>query len=189
MFHSAGAEPQSLAPLGELLGSRFRKTWVVSVAAQPKGSAPGGREWFARQGLTEENQGLRVTGALPGFVAAVRRWQATTCIVAAQTYLLGFSQGAIMVLESTQTSQQLCAGAVCVAGRLVRPPRIKPRCSIKLIHGDADSVIPHQLALEAKASLASLGSEVAVDLVPFLRHQIDARVADRIVQQLQAWIV
>lgn len=39
---------------------------------------------------------------MPGFVTRVRAWQAASRLSAQATTLLGFSQGGIMALESTQ---------------------------------------------------------------------------------------
>jgi hypothetical protein len=115
----------------------------------------------------------------------VRRWQSVAGLSAAQTTLIGFSQGAIMSLESTQLDSPPAARVVALSGRFAQPPRVAHRwVHTHFIHGDADPVMPVHGAIVALAQLQSLGAHAALDRLAGLGHGIDARVTDAIVRRL-----
>jgi phospholipase/carboxylesterase len=77
----------------------------------------------------------------------------------AQTTLVGFSQGAIMALESTQQGRPPGSRVVVLSGRFAQPPRIA-HASVRthLMHGDADAVMPVRGAVSALTELQGLGT-------------------------------
>lgn len=100
---------------------------------------------------------------------------------AAATTLLGFSQGAIMALESTQQPEPLATRVIAIAGRFAQPPRVAPaQLALHLLHGEQDRVMAPSLASEAAAQWRALGGRATLDLLPGLAHGIDARVAQRV---------
>ncbi|HSV78739.1 MAG TPA: hypothetical protein VLK85_05975 [Ramlibacter sp.] len=56
----------------------------------------------------------------------MRAWQRESGIGANATALIGFSQGAIMALESTQQPEPVAARVIAIAGRFAQPPRVAP---------------------------------------------------------------
>lgn len=100
---------------------------------------------------------------------------------AAGTTLIGFSQGSIMALESTQLRETLAARVISLAGRFAAPPRVAPAATqVHLLHGEQDQVIDPRYSLLAAEALRALGATVSVELFPGLGHGIDARVAARV---------
>ena len=183
LFHGVGSNACDLEPLGEALVPHLAGALVVSVQAPE--AAGRGWQWFSVQGVTEADRPARVAAALPGFVQTVQRWQEATALTPAQTTLVGFSQGAIMALESTQLDSPPAARVVALSGRFARPPRVAYR-SVRthLMHGDADAVMPVRGAVEALAQLQGLGAVATLDRFPGLGHGIDGRVVDAIVRRL-----
>ncbi len=184
LFHGVGSSARDLAPLGEALAPHLPDAVIASVQA-PEPLGPGW-QWFSIQGVTETNRPARVAAAMPGFVQAVRQWQETCAVAPARTTLIGFSQGAIMALESTQLEgPPSAARVVALSGRFARPPRIA-HASVRthLMHGDVDPVMPVRGAIEALADLEGLGAVATLDRFPGLGHGIDARVVDAIVRRL-----
>lgn len=183
LFHGVGSSARDLVPLGEALAPHLPDAVIVSVQA-PEASGPGW-QWFSVQGVTETNRPARVAAAMPGFVQAVRQWQETCVVAPAGTTLIGFSQGTIMALESTQLEEPPVARVVALSGRFARPPRFA-HASVRthLMHGDADAVMPVRGAIDALTLLKGIGAVATLDRFPGLGHGIDARVVDAVVRRL-----
>ena len=184
LLHGVGSSARDLVPLGEALAPHLPDAAIVSLQA-PEASGPGW-QWFSVRGVTEADRPARVAAAMPRFVQAVRQWQETCAIGPERTTLIGFSQGAIMALESTQLASLLAARVIALSGRFARPPRIA-HGSVRthLMHGDADAVMPVRLAVDALAQMQGLGAVATLDRFPGLGHGIDTRVVDAIVRRLE----
>lgn len=116
----------------------------------------------------------------------VREWQKASGLDTARTTLIGFSQGAIMALESTQADGPPAVRVIALSGRFAQPPRVAPKATrVHLIHGDADRVMPVQPAQDALAQLQALGGPATLDRLPRLGHGIDSRVLGAIVGHMQ----
>ena len=185
LFHGVGSSAPDLAPMGRTLAPHMPDALIVSVQApDAQGS---GWQWFSVQGVTEANRPARVAATMPRFVQAVRDWQQASGVDSARTTLIGFSQGAIMALESTQLDSPLAGRVFALAGRFAQPPRLAPMTTlVHLMHGDADPVMPLRLAVDALGQLRALGGRATLDRFPGLGHGIDARVQDAIVVRLRA---
>lgn len=117
--------------------------------------------------------------------APLAHWQREAGADAASTTLIGFSQGSIMALESTQQGQALAGRVVAIAGRFaLSPRRAPPDTVVHLMNGDQDPVMPIALAIDAASSLRTLGATVTIDEFAGLGHGIDARVLQRVAQRL-----
>lgn len=187
MFHGVGATPDDLVPLGRLIAGQEAGALVVSVQAPWPSDFGSGRQWFSVAGVTEADRPARVAAAMPAFLQTVRGWQASAHLSAAQTVLLGFSQGAIMSLASTQQAADPPGGRViAIAGRFAAPPRCAPKpISIHLLHGLQDAVIPASCSHDAHAQWTALGGRATLDTFEGLGHGIDMRVAARVLALLR----
>jgi phospholipase/carboxylesterase len=183
LFHGVGSNAPDLAPLGEALAPHLPDAVIVSVQAPD--AAGRGWHWFSIQGVTEADRPARVAAAMPGFVQTVQRWQEAAALAPAQTTLIGFSQGAIMALESTQLDRPPATRVVALSGRFAQPPRIA-HASVRthLMHGDTDAVMPVLGAVDALAQLQALRAAATLDRFPGLGHGIDGRVVEAIVRRL-----
>lgn len=177
LFHGVGSTAAHLAPLGEAIAKAVPDAQVVSVNGPHPSTLGSGREWFSVVGITEQDRPARLAQAMPVFRQAVAHWQRHSGVDAGHTALVGFSQGAIMSLESTQAGEALLAAqVVSLAGRLATPARsAPPGVRYHLIHGTQDGVVGAQHAQQAAAELKALGAEVTLDLLDGLGHTIDAR--------------
>jgi phospholipase/carboxylesterase len=159
---------------------------VVAVRSPFASDLGAGWQWFSVQGVTESNRSERITAAMPRFADTVRRWQAHTGLTAGQTALAGFSQGAIMSLESTQVGQPLAGRVVSLSGRFAVPPRTAPAGVVwRFVHGAQDPVIPAAFSTDAAAQLQSLGADAHAHILPGLGHGIDQRALDLLVKALE----
>lgn len=186
LFHGVGSSAEDLRPLGEALAAQRPQDWVVNVRSPLPSESGGGWQWFSVLGVTEQNRPARVAAAMPAFQTAVRSWQHETGVGPAGTTLVGFSQGAIMALESTQSDgAALAARVMALSGRFAQMPRRAPLdTDIHLMHGDQDRVMPVVLAVDAVRHLRALGARSTLDNFPGLGHGIDARVVDAIVRRM-----
>lgn len=186
LFHGVGADAAGLVPLGRSLAAAFPQAAVASVpAAFPFDAGPGGRQWFSILGVTEENRAGRVAQALPHFEAAVRAEQQRHGIGADRTTLVGFSQGAILSLESARAGSGLAARIVSLAGRFAQLPQSAPEARIHFLHGAVDPVIPAQQAVEAAQRLQALGAPVTLDVIPGTPHAISPPMEQALLARLR----
>ena len=176
-FHGVGSNAQDLVSVAQQFAKALPNAMVVSVDAPQQSDFGAGRQWFSVAGVTEESRPARVQAAMPAFQSTVQEWQASAGVTADKTILVGFSQGAIMSLESTQRPVVLAGQVIAFAGRFARPPKVPPaHTTINLIHGDADPVIAASYSTAAASQLQALGTKVSVDIVPGMGHGIDKQM-------------
>jgi len=189
LFHGVGATPHDMAPLGQHLAQAFPAACVVCIAAPQACDLGQGYQWFSVTGVTEDNRPQRVAAALPGFVTTVRQWQQNTGVTEQGTALIGFSQGAIMALESTQQGPVLAGRVVALSGRFAQRPQTAPTdTTLHLVHGKSDPVIHYGYTVAAAERLLELGADLTADVIPFLGHQINNAVADLVLERLTGYL-
>jgi phospholipase/carboxylesterase len=176
-FHGVGSNAQDLVPVARQFAKALPNALVVSVDAPQQSDFGAGRQWFSVAGVTEDSRPARVEAAMPAFQSTVQAWQALAGVTAGQTLLVGFSQGAIMSLESTQRPPVLAGQVISFAGRFATAPKVPPaQTTINLVHGEADPVIAASHSRTAASQLQALGAAVTVDTVPGIGHGIDPQM-------------
>lgn len=190
LFHGVGSTPESLVSLGERLADEFPSAAVISVRAPDPSDLGAGYQWFPVAGITEDNRAGRIAAAMPRFVDSVRGFQQATGTTAAQTALVGFSQGAIMALAATQLPGAVLAGRVIsLAGRFAGLPTVAPvETTLHMIHGRRDAVVAHEHSVAAAERLIVLGGDVTADVIAGLGHAVDLEVVDLLVHRLQTHV-
>jgi phospholipase/carboxylesterase len=186
LFHGVGASAAGLVPLGQRLAEEFPQAAVVSVPSPHESDLGAGRQWFSVRGVTEDNREERIAAAMPLVERTVHELQRRFVVDAAATTLVGFSQGAIMSLESARMGKALAGRVVSIAGRFAHLPDAAPHCTVHFIHGQDDAVIPSRLAVDAAERLAALGANVTTDILPHAGHQITPAMANAMLQRLRA---
>jgi phospholipase/carboxylesterase len=185
LFHGLGAAPDDLVPLGLILAKRFPQSAVVSVQAPQDCPYSSGFQWYPMDGITESERPVRSAQALPFFQQAVQQWQQAFGVGVEATALVGFSQGAIMALESTQQPPLLAARVVSLSGRFNSLPQRAPEnCTLHLIHGKQDGVIAYSHTVLAAEKLVELRADITADVIPFVGHEINAAIADLVIERL-----
>jgi phospholipase/carboxylesterase len=189
LFHGVGGTPGDMQALGERLAQAFPQAAIVGVAAAFACDLGHGRQWFSVQGIDDANRPERVAQALPLFLAEVQRWQLQMGVPAAATALIGFSQGAILALEASKQTELLAARVVGIAGRFITlPAQMHANCTIHLIHGKSDGVMPYGLTVQAAEHLVAMGADVTADVLLFVRHEMPGEVMDLVLDRLQGHI-
>jgi phospholipase/carboxylesterase len=177
LFHGVGSDAQNLVSVGQAFAAKYPAALVLSLEGLQASDFGHGRQWFSVAGVTEENRPGRVAAVMPAFRALVERLQAASGVAAANTMLIGFSQGSIMALESTQTLPALAAQVVAFSGRFASAPTLAAHgTSVHLIHGDADPVMSVENSRSAAMHLQALGVPVTLDIEPGMGHGINARM-------------
>lgn len=186
LLHGVGASPTDLVPLGRLIADAHPAARVMSLPGTDASDLGTGRQWFSVQGVTDEDRPRRVAAAMPAFAQAVEACQHAAGIGADRTVLVGFSQGAIMALESTRIlTEPPARTVVAIAGRYaVLPQAAAQGVQVHLVHGDADAVMAVQLAHSGEQRLRALGAAVSLDVIPGLGHGIDMRAAQAVLARL-----
>ena len=187
LFHGVGATAEGLAPLGKIIGAQFPQSAVLSVPSPFESDLGAGRQWFSVRGITEDNRIARIEEAMPLFGQTVRDLQQRYGVGAEATTLVGFSQGAIMALESARQGQALAGRIGSIAGRFAQLPDVAPGgTTLHLVHGQEDPVIPSAQTVAAAQKLKALGADVTADVVPGAGHGITQPMVQALLQRLRA---
>lgn len=165
--HGYGADGNDLISLAEPLKPHLPDTVYYAPDAPNRCKInPMGYEWFPIpwiDGSSEEEAraGMETSAAM------LDDWLTETMqaegIDAANTMLVGFSQGTMMSLHIGPRREEQLAGIVGFSGRLLYPERLKEaktKPPILLVHGDMDDVVPPQSLQEAAQALVEAGFEV-----------------------------
>jgi phospholipase/carboxylesterase len=188
LFHGVGGSPAEMAPLGRRLAESFRDAFIVSVAAYRQSDRGPGRQWFSIREISDENRPIRVATAMPHFRAGIGYWQRQANVTADGTMLFGFSQGAIMSLESIRIARE-AAYVVAMAGRFASAPTVPPGdTSFHLLHGESDSVIASTHSVNAGNVLRGWGADVTVDLLPSVGHVLHEEMQHRAIARLGRYL-
>ena len=174
LFHGVGDNPVSMGQIGSWFAPLFPDALIVSVGgAEASGT---GRQWFSVDSISEENRQQRVDAIMPTFIETVRHWQQQSGVRPQATALIGFSQGAIMALESIKALPGLASRVIAFNGRYATLPTVASTATtVHLIHGGEDRVIDLSWAVAAQEALLALGGDVTLDIVDDLPHAIDDR--------------
>ena len=185
LMHGVGSVPQSMLGAARWFANRDSSAMVVSIASpEPSDVSSNGLQWFSVRGVTEGNRQARVDAAMPAFVATVQHWQRVSGTDAQRTIVAGFSQGAIMALESSKLAKPPATRIVAFAGRFATLPVKQINAVIHLLHGDADPVMPSALAQAAQAQLLLLKTDVTLDLAHGVGHEPHPALLERLSAQL-----
>jgi len=189
LFHGVGGQAQDLQALGLRLAQAFPQAAVLALPGPQVGDHGQGRQWFSVRGIDDAERCKRVAQVLPGFVAQVRSWQAQLQVSPAATALVGFSQGGILALEASKASELLAARVIAIGARYASlPQQMHANCTVHLVHGQADAIMPCALAVAAAEHLLSVDADVTADVLPQVGHEINAEVMDVVLARLQGYI-
>jgi phospholipase/carboxylesterase len=203
LLHGVGSHEGDLMGLAPYLDGRF---FIVS-ARGPVTLAPGMFAWFHVQ-LDPAQPIINAEEAERSRLALVRFIDEATAAYGtdpARTYLLGFSQGAIMSVSLALTHPEKLAGVAAMSGRVL--PEVLPKMApaermrglpILVVHGTEDPILPihHGRAIRDRLSALPVtltyreytmghyvSDESLADVATWLQQRLDEpprqRLADR----------
>jgi phospholipase/carboxylesterase len=190
LFHGVGGSADGMAPLARRLRAEYPQSAVLGFnGPEPYDGGTGGFQWFSVRDITEQSRPSRVAEALPGFIATVRAAQKRFDVSWERTALFGFSQGAIMAMESVQGEPSLAGRVLAFSGRYATPPMAAPvDTTLHFCHGLNDNVIAYPLQADAAERLIALGADVTADILPGIGHELHPQLIDKAIMQLRTFL-
>jgi len=178
LLHGLGSDGRDLHGLVPYLAPILPNAVFVSPDAPfPCDMAPMGYQWFSLQEWTQEKVLAGVKTAAPILEAFIREQAEKHGVAAEKTVLLGFSQGTMMSLYVGPRYPEKLGGVLGYSGALIWDEDTKPDdlnvIPVRLIHGEADPVVPVSSRAQAIAKLEEFGFEVSGHTTPGLPHSID----------------
>lgn len=172
-FHGEGSSPEEFTPLALSWQLKFPGATVLVMQGQRE-RTPGRWEWYDSRGVGEPRL-ARLQDAAKNMAIQIRDTQIQQGFSGESTILVGFSQGANLLLEIVRSHPELCGIAIAYSGRLMRPIRANENIGtpIHLIHGSLDSLVPLVYARQAFDGLKSIGADVSLDVIEDGSHHID----------------
>lgn len=177
LLHGYGSDGADLIALGSHWQAMLPDALFVAPNAPEESAAnPMGYQWFA---LSLDRPNDRQAGAplaRPVIEAFLRALWAQTGLGAHDTFLVGFSQGAMMALHVGMALDEQLAGVVAFSGAFIPPAGFHegagPRPPVCLVHGDEDTVVDPDLSRQAADALRARGVEVNYHVSEGVGHGI-----------------
>jgi phospholipase/carboxylesterase len=179
LVHGFGADGQDLIDLAPvwaevLPGAAF----VAPDGPEPCAGGPFGRQWFSLWDRSAAQLEAGVAQAAAALAPFVMEEAARLGLAPGRVALMGFSQGAMTVLETGLCGalpEVACilaySGGMIGADRLAG--RLAARPAVLLVHGEADEVVPVAASRMAESALAEAGVPVRALYRPGLGHGLD----------------
>ncbi len=177
LCHGLGADAFDLIDLAPSWQHACPDALFVSVHAPFQHDSGFGRQWWsvADRSPAVMEAGVRSAATyLHGFIDA----ELTRLGLPADAYaLMGFSQGAMMVLYAGLRRATAPKAILAYSGALIAPDALASRTNsapVLLIHGESDDVVPAFRSRDAEKALRAAGVPVQSVFTPGLGHGIDA---------------
>lgn len=172
-LHGRGATSEDLVPLGELLAPGW--SWVFPDAPRPwpKDGPTYGLCWY-ESGRDRAAEIAESRARLTATIAAARAALASGPVV-----LLGFSQGALMTLDTGLREPSPASLLIALSGYLHEDVGSPASPRTLIAHGTKDDVVPVEKGREAADRLKKRGVPVTYVELP-IGHEIPAPVVRKV---------
>lgn len=184
LLHGLGSNGQDLISLAPYWASAVPDALFLSPDAPfacdmvPAGY-PNSFQWFSLQSRDPQDMLAGVRMAAPILEAFIEEQLNAHDIAADQCALVGFSQGTMMSLSVAPFLKQKIAGVLGYSGALLwdtqKDAARAHHMPIRLIHGEADDVVPLGAYHMARQKLEAEGFPVSGHTTPYLTHSIDGQ--------------
>jgi phospholipase/carboxylesterase len=178
LLHGLGADGNDLIGLAPYWAPLLPQAEFISPDAPfPCDMAPYGRQWFSVQDRSPEAVLAGVRAAAPILDAFITEEMDKRGLRAAETALVGFSQGTMMSLFVGLRREQPLAGILGYSGRLLAPEllaeELRSRPRTLLVHGTEDPLVPYGSLAAAAGALTAAGVPVETQTCIGIGHSID----------------
>lgn len=168
------------------VATRWQQQWPTAHFTLPDGPFPftqgDGFQWFDIDDDTPGRRCARIAAARASFDAiiqkAIDRYQMTDR--PERVALVGFSQGAIMALDTLASDRCPYGAIVAFSGYLPACPdaHLTRRTPVALIHGMADEKLPWQHSQQTERALTQAGVDCELHLLPNVDHRVSVAGAN-----------
>jgi phospholipase/carboxylesterase len=178
LCHGLGADGHDLIDLAPHWGGMLpNAAFAAPDAPEPCDMAPMGRQWFSLADRTPSVVAAGVARARPALDAFIDAELARLGLPDTAYALMGFSQGAMMVLYTGLRRTAAPRAILAYSGALVAPDLLaaerKNAAPVLIVHGDADTVVEPSRGRAAEQALRAAGVPVVSRFTPRLGHGID----------------
>jgi phospholipase/carboxylesterase len=177
LCHGLGADGRDLIDLAEHWGQAVPHAAFASPDAPFPHDSGFGRQWWSVADRTAVVMESGVRRAAPYLDRFIDTELARLGLPGDAYALMGFSQGAMMVLFTGLRRKIPPRAILAFSGALVAPGRLAAelthRPPVLLVHGEADDVVPVTRSRDAETALHQAGVPVESVFVPRLGHGID----------------
>jgi len=178
LCHGVGADAHDLIDLHSSWAAAVPEALFIAPDAPERYEmAPMGRQWFGLQDRTPAVLDAGARRAAPALLGTVEAELQRAGLPADAVAMMGFSQGAMMVLHAglrrVPPPRAILAYSGAMLDSLELDGEISGRPPVLLVHGEADDVVPFARGPAAEARLRALGVPVTGVWRPGLGHGID----------------
>ncbi len=178
LCHGVGADGRDLIELSTTWSQAMPDAaFLAPDAPEPCDMAQSGRQWFSLQDRTPAVLDAGARRAAPSLMATVAAEAARLGLGPEAVVLMGFSQGAMMVLHAGLRRVPPPLAILSYSGALLDSLELDAEITgqppVLLVHGRDDEVVPFACGPAAEAALRRVGVEVTCAWRPGVGHWID----------------
>lgn len=178
LCHGVGADAHDLIDLAPGWSHALPEAaFVAPDAPEPYDMAPMGRQWFSLQDRTPAVLDAGARRAAPLLLDTIAAEQERLGLPPDALAMMGFSQGAMMVLHAGLRRRPPPRGILAYSGAMLDSleldAEITGKPDVLLVHGQMDDVVPFSRGPAAETALRRLGVPVTSIWRPGLGHGLD----------------
>ena len=178
LCHGVGANGQDLIDIAPHWAAALpHAAFAAPDAPEPYDMAPMGRQWFSLADRAPEVLAAGIVKASPSLDAFIDTELTRLGLPASAYALMGFSQGAMMVLYTGLRRVNAPRAILAYSGALLAPDTLaaerKNAAPVLIVHGQDDGVVEVSRSQAAEATLRQAGVPVQARYTPGLGHGID----------------
>jgi len=179
LAHGYGANVQDLLGLAEEWAPSMPDTLFLSPDAPVVCDvSPFGYQWFSLGDWSPHAMESNIKTISDVYSNFLDQIISDSGVPDARLALAGFSQGTMLSLYVAARRKAACAGVLGYSGALLGAAGLSDRSAaarfpVRLVHGDADMVVPVSACHAAQDALEKAGFHVEASIRPWLGHGID----------------
>ena len=178
MLHGWGSNKEDLMALSDAFGNELDNIHYISVEAPFKCDSGKGYQWFSLIDTSPASVMLTIKDNYKILENFIEEQSKRLNIDYDHIFLLGFSQGASMVLHTGVRLAKKLAGVIVLSGVLPETPQtlknnLKTKQKILMIHGTDDKVVPYEYFLYGEKILKMLDFDLKTKTINGMSHTIN----------------
>lgn len=175
LLHGLGSNGDDLFSLVPYLAPKLPDThFFAPDGIESCDMFPAGYQWFSLQDRSHDKIASELARAYPIVSKMIEEKAESLGLTKQNVILFGFSQGTMLSLFMSLSSDESYKAVIGFSGRLYMPEKVQNhKTPICLVHGAEDEVVPIESLAHAKENLEKIGIKIHDLTVPNLVHSID----------------